>query len=398
MEETEFNLWRLLEIITLRIKFVIIFVLVMAVISAMVSLLLPKWYKASTLLLPPKEESLKFGQGGIEDMISITAGLTLPIMATPTDIYARILKSRTIAERVIAANNLAAHYKMKSIVDILEELDKRSDFYVTDEGLLEITYKDKDPGMAAAVASSFTDELYKMNREFATARARTMREFIAGRLKEVFIDLDSARVALREFQSHYKAIDLDQQTQLAIQAAVNLKVALAENEIELNVMEKSLSPTHPEVVNLRRKIEQIRNQISSLEYGSQDSSYFSLPVSEMPVLKIKFAELTAKVKISETLYQVLSEQYEQAKIQEKANTPTLSILDKPYIPELPYRPQKTIIVLISTGLSFFLAIFIVLFQNYLTNLQKNFPEDYRRIQLFGNTCFGWLPGFGIKKK
>lgn len=395
MDNRDFNFWKILEVIALRIRFIVSFVLIVTIISVVVALLLPKWYKASTLLLPPKDEGLKLGQlSGAEDMISLTSGLVLPIRATPSDVYARILKSRSVAERVIAVNNLKDYYHLNSTVDILEKIDRQAEFGVTEEGLLEITYVDKDPRMAAQITNSFADELDRLNRELYSSRAKTTREFISGRLREVAAELDSTRAALRDFQSRYKAVDLDQQTQLAIQSAVNLKVALAENEIELNVKEKSLSPTHPEVISQRQKVNEIKDQISALEYGKGDSSYFNLPVSEVPALKIRLAELTSRLKVSETLYQVLSEQYEQAKIQEKMDTPTLSILDRALPPELPYRPQKTIIVLVSAGMAVIVAIFLALFMNYLANLERNSPDDYKRARLFLGIWRGRFPRSG----
>ncbi|SYZ74203.1 putative Lipopolysaccharide biosynthesis protein [Candidatus Zixiibacteriota bacterium] len=397
MDDKEFNLWKILEVIALRIKFIIIFVITVAVISAIISLLLPRWYRASTLLLPPKEESMKLGQStGIEDLVSITSGLVLPIRATPSDVYARILRSRAVAEKVMAANKLKDYYHLQSDLDLFKRLENQSEFRVTDEGLLQITYSDRNPAMAAQIANSYADELDKLNREVSTSRARTARDFISGRLAEVSRDLDSARLALKDFQDKYKAIDLDQQTQLAIQSAVGLKVALAESEIDLKVKEKSLSPNHPDVIALRRKIEEIKGQILALENGTGDGSILSLPVASVPALRIKLAELTGRVKEAEALYQTLSQQLENVKIQEKMDTPTISVLDMAYPPDLPYRPQKTRIVLASTAGAVFLAIFLALFLNYLSNLKKNSPDDYNRAKTFFNVFLGWLPGISRK--
>lgn len=393
MDESRFNLWRLLEIIALRLRFIVVFVLAVTILSAITAFLLPKYYRARVLLLPPKDEQLKLGQGaGIQDFVSITSGLALPVRATPTDIYARILKSRSIADRVIEGNKLKEHYDLESVVEVLNRLEERSDFRVTDEGLLEISFSDRNPQMAADVANSYAAELDRLNREVTSTRARITREFIGNRLMEVARELDSARTALRQFQSRHKAIDLGQQTQLAIQSAVNLKVALAENEMELNLKEQSLSASHPEVITLKRRVEQIRDQISSLEFGSKDSSFLNLPVSEVPLLKVRLAELTSRVQVSEALFQILTEQYEQAKIQEKMDTPTISVLDAAYPPELPYSPQKKMIVAVAAALALILAIFFALMLDYFDNLRKKAPADYNRAALFFNTLLGWIPG------
>ncbi len=395
MEETRFNLWRLLEIIALRIKFIVLFVLVVTLISVIISLLLPRWYKATALLLPPRESGFNPGWSSNDVSYSLTSGIRLPIMATPSDIYARILESRQLAERVVAANDLSKYYGVNSLDEAIKIIDKRSDFRVTPEGLLEIGYIDKDAGMASKIANSYADELDMMTRELASSRARITREFIAGRLDEVARDLDSARIAMKKFQDQHKAIDLDKQTQLAIESAVGLKVSLANSEIELNVDEQTLSKTHPDVISLRRKIAEIKKQIRALEFGGSDSTYLNLPISEVPALKIQYAEIASRLKISGKLYEILSEQYEQAKIAEKAVTPNVSILDRAYPPDLAIKPQKRKIVIFTFLISLIFAIFLVLVLNYLENLRNNSPEDYARFRLFYGALFGWLPG--IKK-
>jgi tyrosine-protein kinase Etk/Wzc len=392
MEETRFNLWRLLEIIALRIKFIILFVFFVTLISIVISLFLPRWYQATALLLPPRESGFNPGWSGNDDSYSVTSGLRLPIMATPSDIYARILESRQLAERVIAVNDLHKYYGIDSIGEAVKIAARRSSFNVTPEGLLEISYIDKDAAMASKIANAYADELAKMTRELSSSRARVTREFIAGRLVAVAHDLDSARNAMREFQDQYKAIDLDKQTELAIESAVGLKVNLANSEIELNVKEQTLSDTHPDVIGLRRRINEIKKQIRALEFGGSDSTYLNLPISEIPALKVRYAEIIGRLKVSETLYKILSEQYEQAKIAEKAVTPTVSILDRAYPPDLAIKPQKRKIVIFTFVISLIFALFLILILNYLKNLKNNSPEDYARFRLFYKALFGWLPG------
>jgi len=379
----------------MRIKFIFLFVFFVTLISIVVSLLLPRWYQATAVLLPPRESGFNTGWSSNDDSYSLTSGFRLPIMATPSDIYARILESRQLAERVIVAGDLQTYYGTDEPEGAIKIAYKRADFRVTPEGLLEISYTDKSPTKASEIANAYADELDKMTRELISTRARVTREFIAGRLEEVARDLDSARNAMKDFQDNHKAIDLDRQTQLAIESAVELKISLANSEIELNVKEHTLSATHPDVVSLRRKIAEIKKQIKALEFGGSDSTYLNLPISEVPALKIQYAEIAGRLKVSESLYEILSEQYEQAKIVEKAVTPNVSILDRAYPPDLAIKPQKRKIVIFTFVLSLIFAVILVLILNYIENLKQNSPDDYARFRLFYGTLFGWLPG--VKK-
>lgn len=397
MEDTQYNLWKLLEVIARRIKFIITFVLLATVMSIMVALLLPRWYESTALLMPPREEGFRLGLSmGSNDLYSLTSGVRLPLMATPSDIYARILNSRQIAERVVDANLLVSYYRAETLNEALEKLRDHSEFLVTPEGLLEIKCLDKDAAKAAQIANSFALELDRMTQELAISRAGLTKKFIAGRLVEVKSELDSARVEFEHFQVEHKAIDLDRQTQLAIESAVSLKVELANTEIDLNVKEKSLSATHPKVISLSRRVIEIRKQIHALEFGGNDSSYLNLPISHVPALKIKYAEITSRLKISEALFKTLSEQYEQAKIQEKTIAPAISVLDRAVPPEIAVKPQRRQIVIVTFALSLLTAVFLALFLNYVELLKTKSPEDYLRVRFFYETMLGWLPGLKNK--
>ncbi|MBN2227298.1 MAG: hypothetical protein JW763_08015 [candidate division Zixibacteria bacterium] len=399
MDEHEFNLWKILDVIALRAKFIIGLVMVATIISVVVSFALPRWYRASTLLIPPKSDNTGIGPvSNLNAVLSLTSGLEQPITATPTDIYARILRSRTMSERVIDANNMSMHFATESVPRMLELLKKRAEFRTTDEGLLEIFYQDKDPVFAARVANSYAEQFDLLNRELSVSRAQTMREFIEKRLSDVGADLDSARRELEEFQREHKAVDLDRQTQLAMESAVSLKVSLAQNEIDLNVKEHTLSATHPDVISLKRRINEIREQINRLEFGGQDSSYLNLPVANVPGLRIRYAELAARVKVSETLYQMLAEQFEQARLQEKMTTPTISVLDPAVPPVNPFSPRKSLIVLATFAISLLVALLLALFFHYLEQLQTTSPQDYNRARRFFGTFFGWVPGIGKSTK
>mgnify|MGYP000913141484 CR=1 FL=1 len=396
MENKEINLWKFLEVLALKARFIVAFIFIATAVSVIVAFILPRWYQARIILLPPKDSGSYIGMvKDLAEALTLTSGLEQPVAATPADIYVRILKSRTLFTRVIEANNLRTHYGIDSDEEIMEKMMDYCNMRVTDEGLIEIAFEDKDPQLAARVANSFAVELDSLNQEIAVSKAQGLRRMLENRLAEIGGSLDSARREIENFQRVNRAVDIDRQTQLAIESAVSLKVALAEAEININVKRKTLSDTHPEVINLQRRIDEIKGQINALEFGGADSSYFNLPVSDVPGLKLKYARLTADAKTYEALYQFISEQYEQVKIQERMSAPMVAVIDPAFVPERPVKPRKMMIVLISFAVSAVLAVFLALVMNYLSELKKVSPEDYSRAEVFLGTYFFWLPG--IKK-
>ncbi|MEA3297074.1 MAG: Wzz/FepE/Etk N-terminal domain-containing protein, partial [candidate division Zixibacteria bacterium] len=149
-ETSSTNLWLLLETLARRRRFVLTFVILTTAISVIVSFLLPKYYEASALLLPPKDVSVPMaGLGQISEVVSVTKGLNLPVMVTTSDVYARMLKSRRIADRVIYEFKLVDRYQARNRDEAYLTLLEWADFRVTDEGLLLIAIEDRDPQIAA---------------------------------------------------------------------------------------------------------------------------------------------------------------------------------------------------------------------------------------------------------
>jgi len=118
----------------------------------------------------------------------------------------------------------------------------------------------------------------------------------------------------------------------------------------------------------------------------------SVPISAIPGLRGQYESLFARVRVNESLYETLLELYEQARIQEQEDSPTIAVLDWPRVPDLRSRPQRTVIVLASFIVSLILAIFLAAWLEFVKRMSETRPDDYRRLLAFAGAFFGWLPG------
>jgi uncharacterized protein involved in exopolysaccharide biosynthesis len=358
-----------------------------------VSLVLPKWYTATALLLPPKTVSVPFSNlSDWSEALSLTAGLNLPVRATPSDIYYRMLKSRAVTSRVIETFDLAERYDADNYEETYLALMEYARISVSEEGLIQIAVEDKDPNVAADIANSFVEELENVSSGIVSDRISKTREFLSERLEQVKSELDSSRAQLEEFQMKHKAVDFDEQTRLAIERAAALKVNLAEVEFEARLSALTLGKDNVEMVKLNRKREIIQDQLRQLETENSDSSFFSLPVAAIPSLRGEYESLFSKVEVAEALYSVLLEQNEQAKVREYENLPSVSVLDPARPPTMRSWPQRSLIVGVSAGLSVIFAIFLAAVMEYFSRLRHTNPEDYEKLMHFVDAFFGWLPG------
>lgn len=396
-QEQSNNFWLFLDVLAKRRNMIITLTVLATAISVIVSFMLPKWYKAEALLLPPKNiVSSVSGSSGLTDAISITTGLNLPVLATPTDVYARMLKSRTITSRVIDQFDLKDRYKARNFEETYLALMAHTRINVTEEGLLSVSVEDKDPQMAADITNAFIDELDKVNREIIADRIDQTKTFVESRLQQVTHELDSARTNLEQFQTKYKAVDFDEQTRLAIEQATQLKIKLAEIDLNYKMSELTLGENNADLRELKQQKKIIQQQLNQLETTNTDSSFFSLPVADIPSLKGQYEILYSRVKVAEALYQTLLQQREQAKMKEFEKMPTISVLDRAKVPELKSRPQRSLIVLGTFVLSLIVTIFLAALLESFVKLKEKSPDDYDRAMRFMSSYFGWLPG--VKKK
>jgi tyrosine-protein kinase Etk/Wzc len=387
------NFWVLLDVLARRRRLFLSIVLTTTILATITAFLLPKWYMAEALLLPPKDISAPIsGLKDLTDVASVTQGLELPLLATPSDVYARILKSRTIADTIMQAFDLINRYETESADEAYKALMANSVFKVTDEGLLLVTVEDKDPIVAAQMANRFIDELDRINGRITQARGSENRRFIEERLAKVKSELDSARKELQEFQTLHRTVDFDEQTRLAIDQAIELKSLLANIDLDLQVKERMLGRDNAELQELRRHRSDVIRQLSSLEQSNRDSSFFSLPISSIPRLKVMYEEIYSRVRVGETLYNVLLEEYEKARINENKSFSTISVLDRATPPDLRSRPKRTIIVLSAFGVSVIVASLLASLLEFLRRMKETNSADYDRAERFIAAYLGWLPG------
>ena len=197
------------------------------------------------------------------------------------------------------------------------------------------------------------------------------------------IDLAAAEEDFKAFQMKNKTISLDEQVKALIGTLAELKSQLVLAEIELGVLKRSFLPTHTEVKQQEAKIEEIQKQIKILEQGNpgvaQDNP-LSIPFAEAPDLGLQLARLTRRLKIQETLYELLTQQYEQAKIQEKRDTPTIQVLDPPQVPERKSKPKRATMALMAGMLSLLMTVFGVFGKEFIDRNKQADTEAYRRLE------------------
>jgi uncharacterized protein involved in exopolysaccharide biosynthesis len=133
-------------------------------------------------------------------------------------------------------------------------------------------------------------------------------------------------------------------------------------EVQLQVMGTYLASDHPEVARIKSSLSELRKQLQIMESGKsgkdrQPGDRLRPAITSVPALALEYGRLTRDLKVHETLYALLIAQYEQAKLAEARDTPTVQVLDPAIPAERKSRPKIALNVLIAGILSLFIGIF-----------------------------------------
>jgi uncharacterized protein involved in exopolysaccharide biosynthesis len=351
--------------------------IVIVVATAIVSLLLPKWYTSKGSILPTEADA---GAGGLMAIVETALPLLkLPRMPGSSETGLGVLLSRTVAEDVIRENDLQTVYRADTIDEALETLGRRSEVSLDENGVVTIEVEARDPERAANMVRSYIEALERYNAYARTTAARRTREFAESRLEATLVEMTEAEESLAAFQREHGGVGLDQQAQAAVAAYAELEAEAAKAEIELEVARNYARSGHPEVLRLETKVNEYRESLDELRSGrgisgDADSESVVLPaLSTLPDLAMEYARLVRDVEVGNALYLFLVQQYEAARLQEAKDTPTVQVLDWPVPAELRTRPRRTAMVVIAGIIGLIVGAAVALFLEFLSTSDETNP-------------------------
>jgi tyrosine-protein kinase Etk/Wzc len=354
-EEDEIDLREYWRVLVCHKRMILATTLVAAILAAIVSFIIPKTYTAMARILPPKEKS-----GGLAAALSGQLGGLASLAggalggATNADLMVGMLQSRAVTDRIIDRFDLLQVYDKELRVDAQEKLlDNLNTDVDKKSGILSVSVDDHDPQRAADMANAFVEELDHLSRHLTLTEASRQRAFLEGRLVEVNSDLANAEDALRAFQEKHGAIQMEEQAKSMIDLMGNLKGQLMAAQVQLGVTQRFASANSPEVDRVRTQISELQARIRNMEQGEGERSAGDvfLPTKAIPDLGLRYARLLRDVKVQETVFQLLTQQYELAKMEEAKDSPTIQVLDGAVVPEKKSKPSRRLIVVLAAMLS-----------------------------------------------
>ena len=377
-------------------------------VSLGISFAIPKQYKSTASIMPPDQQgssamllaALTAHSGGLGALGGLAGGLLGG--HTSTALFIDLLRSGSVSSHLIDRFNLMHVYHNRYRVDAAKHLarctkiteDKKS-------GVITIEVQDADRALARDLAQGYLDELSNLVLRTSTSSAHLERVFIEQRLRKVQADLEQAQLELSEFSSRSSTIDIKEQTRAMVDAGARVQAELLIEQSGLESMRQIYGDGNVRVHETEARIASLKAELVKMTGSSAPLSAQEIhddtgtdpsdggrkgelypPLRQLPRLAVPYADLYRRVRVQETLFELLTQQYEMARIEEAKDVSAVSVIDAPGLAEVKSFPPRKLFTLLLTCFSFMCASAWILNRNHWSTVDVRDPRKELAAEVF----------------
>ena len=372
--------------------------------STVIAFLIPVRFQSTTRLMPP--DTLSESGMGMMAALAGRAGAAGGIGGLASDLlgvkssgalFVGILGSQTVQDGLIDEFRLQKVYHDSKIEDARKDLAEHTD--VSEDrksGIITIAATDHDAKRAAAMAQAYVNELDRLVAQVSTSSARRERIFLEGRLQNVKTDLDLAARNFSDFASKNTAIDIPAQGKAMVEAAAGLQGQLIAAQSELSGLRTIYSDNNVRVRTVEARVNELDKKLNEIgsggtQGGGKSDNPLYPSIRQLPLLGVTYADLFRQTKIQETVYELLTQQYEMAKVEEAKEIPTVKVLDAAIVPTKKTFPPRAVIVLLGMMLGTTVAMTWVLGKMRWDSVDASDPRKAFAVEVY-TTMRARVPG------
>ncbi|CAD5370693.1 Capsule polysaccharide export protein KpsE/RkpR [Rubrivivax sp. A210] len=328
-EPAEISILDLLLLLAENWKLLIVLPLLAGIAALLATYAITPTFTARTSFLPPQQQqsasaSALLSLGALAGIAGGSGGLK-----SPADLYATLLQSSNVMDRLIEKFNLKQVYRRDYQYQVREKLLKSVQIALgKKDGLITVDVEDEDPKRAADLANAHVDELRRVSTELALTEAQQRRKFFGEQLERSKQRLVVAQQALQASGFSQGAIKTEPKA--AADSFARLRAEIAAAEVNLTVLRSYLKEGAREVQLQSSALQGLRTQLAQVEQvGTPQSG---------PDYVSKYREF----KYEETLFELMARQFETARVDESREGPLIQVIDAARPPERKSRPKRAL--------------------------------------------------------
>ncbi|MBA4320458.1 MAG: hypothetical protein C0412_18830, partial [Flavobacterium sp.] len=143
---------------------------------------------------------------------------------------------------------------------------------------------------------------------------------------------------------------------------------------------------HPATATANIELNELQKKINQLNSGtdpSQKDVKLLIPFKQAPELGNEYLKIYRNLEIQYKILEFVQPLYEQARVEEARNTPSVIVLDKAGPADRKAKPKGTLFALIGFVVSLMVGLFLVFVKELFEKIQVDAPDKY-------NYITGWV--------
>lgn len=383
-ENDEIAVLDLLIVLAERKRLIAIWTAGFAIVSLIISLVWPKSFTATAILLPPRQNtsmgSLLTAELGALGGMAALAGGSLGLK-NQNDMYVGMLKSQTVENAMVQKFGLMQEYHDRYMSAARKSFESHVNVDGNGkDGLIHISVEDRNPEKAAAMANGYVDAFRHLSEGLAITEASQRRLFFQRQLEEAKDNLANAEVALKKTEQTTGLIQLDSQARALIETAAALRAQITAKEVQIQAMQTYATGENAQVVEAQQELDGLRAQLEKLGGNEDNPNSFFPPKGKVPEVGMEYVRKLRDVKYYETIFEILARQLEVAKIDEAREGSFVQVVDPAIVPDHKSSPKRALIVIVATLAGFFFGLLAALVQAGMGRLRED-PEQGPKLAL-----------------
>jgi len=295
----------------------------LCLVAGVIAAVLPNKYTSVASFVPPTSGSSS-AAALVGQLSALGPASLLGGMKSSGDLFAGILRSRSISDELVDRFDLKHVYGVKHDSDARKRLASNTDVVVDPKNsIITISVTDKSAERARNMANLYLDALRETNGRMALTESSQRRMFFDQQLAKEKEALADAEVELKKDEEQSGLIAPGGQTALQIQTIAKTRAEIAARQVELSDLRQSSTEQNPMVVRLRSVIADLQSQLGKLQDGNGNSESGNIPVSKVPAVQLDYVRKEREVKYHEALFEMLAKQDEAAHMDEARDAPLL---------------------------------------------------------------------------
>jgi tyrosine-protein kinase Etk/Wzc len=337
------NLLKYWLLLRRRKRVVVAFALAGFALGAIAAYSIHPKYDAMVRFLPPSPKAV--------------APLSLFASSSQGDHYLGLVSSRTVADDVIERQHLKEYFHVANSSQARGRLDAISKIVVDKDQFVTVRVRATEPQTALNIANEYVSALYRLDHSLAQVESDHRRDFFETPLEQEKNKLADAEEDLKRAQQKTGMVLPEAQMRLGVGAIQELKQEITAREAQLAALRTGGTEQNPQVIQLKSQIASLQGQVARMQEQNGGTGA-NVSKAQMPELTMEVEREARDVKFHETLFEILSRQYENARLEE-AYTPGIELVDAAVMPDEKSWPPRKVFMLLGLLLGGLLGVMYV---------------------------------------